>query len=217
MPAPDVTGREERQVKNVRHIILSDIGRLVIQQGDTETLQVESDRQMLPHITSVMNGDKLELSMSRSWSERIANSFTLRHVTYFLTVKNLESVSLQGISNLELFGVSGKTLEISTRGHISVKIDEIDVRKLTCKFHWATNALVSGNAVQQDVTLSGTTKYRAGNLVSQQGSFNISDKSQAEVNVEKKIVVQTSGEGFLQYKGNPKVVTKGKGGGAQQV
>lgn len=216
MPTSEFTPREDRPVKNVRHVVLSDIGRLVVRQGEIESLQVESDRQMLPNISTVMNGDTLELGMSRSWSERIANSFTLRHVTYHLTVRNLESIDLKGISNLEVSGLESKTLEVSTRGHISVKMDHIKVRKLVCKFHWATNALVSGEAAQQEVTLSGSSKYRAGNLVSQQGSFSLSDTAKAEVNVEKKIVVETSGEGFLQYKGSPKIVNKGKGPNAQK-
>ena len=216
MPTAELTKRESRPVKNVRHVALSDIGRLVIHQGDTESLQVESDRQMLPNVSSIMNGDTLELGMSRSWSERIANSFTLRHVSYHLTVKNLESVDLKGISNLEMTGVRAKTLEISTRGHISVKLDNIDVRKLVGKFHWATSVLASGEVVQREIALSGSSKYRAANLTSQQGSFNISDTAQAEVNVEKKIVVDTSGEGFLQFKGDPKVVNKGKGPNAQK-
>lgn len=211
-----LTPRENRPVKNIRSVVLRDIGRLVIRQGDVEFLQVESDLQMLPNVSSEMNGDVLELGMSRSWSERIANSFTLRHVTYHLTVKQLESVELQGISNLEIIGLTSKNLEISTRGHISVKMDEINVRKLVCKFHWATNALLSGEVVQQEVTLSGSSKYRAANLVSQQGLFILSDTAQAEVNVEKKIMVETSGEAFLNYHGDPKVFTRGKGGGAQK-
>jgi hypothetical protein len=216
MPTAEFTPREERPVKNVRHVILSDIGRLVVHQGDTESLQVESEREMLPHITTVMNGDTLELGMSRSWSERIANSFTLRHVNYHLTVKNLESVDMQGISNLDMVGITGKSLEVSTRGHISVKLENINVRKLIGKLHWATNALVSGEATQQEILLTGSSKYRASNLLSQQGAFNLSDTATAEVNVENKIVVETSGEAFMQYKGNPKVVTKGKGGGIQK-
>ena len=216
MPTAPLTPREDRPVKNVRSVVLRDIGRLVIRQGDTESLQVESDRQMLPNVSSVMNGNTLELGMSRSWSERIANSFTLRHVTYHLTVKQLDSVDLQGISNLEISGLNSKSLEVSTRGHISVKMDNIDVRKLTCKFHWATNALVSGTAVQQEITLSGSSKYRAQNLVSQQGNLNLSDTAQAEVNVEKRLIVETSGEAFLQYHGDPKVISRGKGGGAEK-
>lgn len=216
MPTAEFAPREDRPVKNVRHVVLSDIGRLIVHQGNADSLQVESDLQMLPNISTVMNGDTLELGMSRSWSERIANSFTLRHVSYHLTVKNLESVDLQGISNLEMVGITGKSLEVTTRGHISVKLEDIHVRKLICKFHWATNALVSGEAVQQDITLTGSSKFRAANLLSQQGSYNISDTATAEVNVENKIVVETNGEAFMQYKGNPKVVTKGKGGGIQK-
>jgi hypothetical protein len=215
MPTTEMTPREERSVKNVRHVILRDIGRLIVHQGDTDSLLVESESEMLPNITTVMNGDTLELGMSRSWSERIANSFTLRHVNYHLTVKNFESVDLQGISNLEMVGITGKSLEIATRGHISVKLENINVRKLIGKFHWATNTLVSGEAVQQEILLTGSSKYRASNLLSQQGAFVISDTATADVNVEKKIMVETSGEGFMQYKGNPKVITKGKGGGVQ--
>ena len=211
MPTAELVHREERPVKNVRHVILSDIGRLVIQQGSEEVLIVESDRQMLPNVSSIMENDTLTLGMSRSWSERIANSFTLRHVGYHLTVKNLETVELSGISNLELSGVEGKSLEISTRGRISVKIEAINVRKFTGKFHWATNVLVSGEAVQQDIILSGSSKYNAANLVSQQGTFNLSDTAKAEVNVEKKLVVVTTGEAFLQYKGSPRIISKERG------
>jgi hypothetical protein len=69
---------------------------------------------------------------------------------------------------------------------------------------------VSGSAVQQEIVLSGSSKYRALDLASQQASFLLSDKSIAEVQVENKIVVESSGESFLQYKGNPRLVTKNR-------
>lgn len=216
MPTTEFSSREDRTVKNVHHVVLSDIGRVVIRQGDTESLQVEADRETLPNISSVMEGDTLVLGMSRSWNERIANSFTLHQVAYHLTVTDLESIELKGISNLEMYGVQGKTLEITTLGHISVKVEAINVLQLVCKFQWATTALMSGEVTQQEVTLSGSSKYRASKLLSQQATFNLSDKATAEVNVEKKLVAVTSGDSSLQYSGSPKVVNKGSGGSIQK-
>jgi hypothetical protein len=210
MPTSDLEQQEYRPVKNVRHVVMNDIGRLVVSQANEESLMVESDRHMLPNIQTEMVGDCLELGMSRSWSERIANSFTLRHVTYYLTIRELESIELKGISNLEMGPYQGKMLEVSTRGHISVKIEELAVKKFSGRFHWSSNVTVSGSAVQQEIVLSGSSKYRALDLASQQASFLLSDKSIAEVQVENKIVVESSGESFLQYKGNPRLVTKNR-------
>lgn len=210
MPTSDLAQKEYRPVKNVRHVVMNDIGRLVVRQGSEESLLVESDRHMLPNIQTEMVGTRLALGMSRSWSERIANSFTLRHVTYYLTIQELDSIELKGVSGLEIHGYQGEMLEIITRGHITVKIDGLAVKKFNGCFHWSSNVTVSGSTVQQEIVLSGSSKYRAFDLSSQQAGCVLSDRSIAEVQVENKLVVDSSGESFLQFKGNPRLVTKNR-------
>ena len=168
--------RESREIGKFHSIVLNDIGRLVIQQGDDFALEVEADREMLENVQTEVKNGRLELGMSRSWGERVANSFTLRHIAYYVTVKDLKMIELKGIANLELGEYSGKMLEISTRGHCSVKVDSLDVKKFIGKFHWATTVLISGKADEQHIVLSGSSKYRAANLTTEQGAFSLSDR-----------------------------------------
>jgi len=198
--------RESRNIGKFHSIVLNDLGRLVIQQGKETALEVEADREMLSNVQTVVKNGRLELGMSRTWSERVANSFTLRHIAYYITVKDIKSIELKGISNLELGAYKGKTLEISTRGHCSLKIDSLEVKKFTGKFHWSTTVLVSGTVDEQHITMSGSSKYRAAHLKSGQGSFSLSDKCQAEVTVDQKLVLESSGDSVLQYHGSPKVI-----------
>ncbi|NSW53957.1 MAG: DUF2807 domain-containing protein [Anaerolineae bacterium] len=198
--------RESRPIEGVSAVVLKDIGRLVIRQGAQEALEVEADSQMLPNVQTELVNGVLELGMSRSWSERVANSFTLRHVAYYLTVKDLKSIDLKGISNLEIHDFSGSELVITTRGHIGVKIDGIDLQNLVGKFHWSTTVHVSGRARNQEIFLSGSSKYNAANLETEQTTLTLSDKSQADVTVSGKLSVQSSEESYVQYHGDPQVM-----------
>ena len=198
--------RESRPIQGVRAVLLKDIGRLIITQGDAEWLEVEADEQMLPNVQTEVVDGVLELGMSRSWGERVANSFTLRHIAYYLTVKDLESIELKGIGNLEINHFSGSQLTITARGHIGIKADTLELQKLTGKFHWATTVHVSGVADDQEIFLSGSSKYHAANLTTRQATLTLSDKTQADVTVSDKLAIQSSEESYLQYHGNPQVL-----------
>ena len=199
------TDREQRPVSGFRAVVLNDFGRLIITQGDEESLIVETDSQMLPNVQSEVVNGKLELGMNRSWSERVANSFTLRHVAYHVTVKQLESVEIKGIANLEMHHYTGDQLEIISRGHINIRIDTLQLNKLTGSFHWASTVSISGSAQEQHITLSGTSKYSAGNFISQIGTLTLLDESHAEVQVEQSLAIERSGDASVQYHSNPRL------------
>lgn len=199
------TDREQRPVSGIRAVVLNDFGRLLITQGEEESLIVETDAQMLPNVQSEVIDGRLELGMNRSWSERVANSFTLRHVAYHLTVRQLESIELKGIANLEMHNYTGGKLEITSRGHITIRIDRLQLEKLTGSFHWASTVSISGSVREQEITLSGTSKYSAGNLVSQRAALSLLDESHAEMQVEQSLAIERSGDASVQYHGNPQI------------
>ncbi|MBN2046451.1 MAG: DUF2807 domain-containing protein [Anaerolineaceae bacterium] len=199
------SNKERRELKGIQQVVLKDLGKLTIRQGNEESLLIEADEEMLPHIQSILVNGVLELGISRRWTERVANSFTLRHIGYQLTVRDLDRIELSGISNLDLRGFTTHQLELVTRGHIRVKLEDLHLKKLVGRFYWSSRLELSGEIDEQVIEMSGTSRLEASDVVSQTGSYELGDSSQATVRVEKKIDLRAKNQSVFQYFGAAKV------------
>ena len=70
------TVRQERSIQGVDEIKLSGVGKLILKQGESESLVIEADENILPHIVSQVEGDTLSIhpedhALLRSKSEII--------------------------------------------------------------------------------------------------------------------------------------------------
>ena len=64
---------EKREVSNFNHVVLQDIGHLIITQGENETLTVEADEDLLAKIITEVRGEKLYLSLGKDWLDRLTS------------------------------------------------------------------------------------------------------------------------------------------------
>jgi hypothetical protein len=61
---------------------------------------------------------------------------------------------------------------------------------------------------EQDITLTGTSQYKAGTLTSTKAAIRISGIGNAELEVHDVLNVAISGMGTLHYRGHPRQVNK---------
>lgn len=178
-----VVENETRQVSNFDKVAFTGIGTLTIKLGDEETLEIEAEDNILPHIKTQVRDGRLEISFdSERWENLIRPTKPIR---YFLTVRSLEEVNLSGLGDIRLEGVDTDRLVLTLSG--------------------AGRIEASGDVAEQEINVTGAGAYEGGDLRSERSSVNLSGAGSATVWATEFLNVNISGLGQVRYYGDPEV------------
>src|SRR5262245_59068665 len=118
---------ETRPVSDFKAITLSGSGRLVVEQGEAESLTITADDNLLPLLTSEVKDGQLALGVKKGSSIR-----TSKEIVYKVTARSLEEVNVSGSGSVELKGLKGEQLrfELSGSGGLTAagEVDRFDLR-----------------------------------------------------------------------------------------
>ena len=179
---------QSRQVSGFTSVELTGVGELSIDQTGTESLTVSAEDNLLPLLTSKVEGDTLILG--KKPNNRIV---TTKPITYTLTMKDITglAVSGSGTINAPKLSTDALRIEISGSGVITT----------------------AGNADDQSLEISGSGRYLADGLTSKTTTAEISGSGTANVVASNALDVKISGSGTLTYSGNPQVTQTVSGSG----
>ncbi|MFZ1114287.1 MAG: head GIN domain-containing protein [Propionibacteriaceae bacterium] len=176
------------QVSGFASVELAGVGELSIDQTGTESLTVSAEDNLLPLLTSEVEGDTLILG--KKPNTRIV---TTKPITYTLTMKDITglAVSGSGTINAPKLTTAALRIEISGSGMITT----------------------AGNTDDQNLEISGSGHYLADGLTSKTTTAEISGSGTANVVASDALDVKISGSGTLTYSGNPPLTQTVSGSG----
>ena len=197
-------------VSGFNRIRVETFGEVIIKQGDEESLSIEAPRDYLRYITTEVDDETLVISTRRGFL-----GGPIYKVTYTITVKDLEEVSLSGAGAVKIFELVGDHFEVNLTGAGSVEIDELAADSLEVNLASAGAIVIAGEADSQKVDISGVGSYEAGDLRSNDAEILLTGAGSAVVWVEDSLDVTVSGVGSVSYFGeNPKVTQNVSGVGS---
>jgi putative autotransporter adhesin-like protein len=179
---------QSRQVGGFTRVELTGVGELSVDQTGTESLTVSAEDNLLPLLTSKIEGDTLILG--KKPNTRIV---TTKPITYTLTMKDITglAVSGSGTINAPKLTTAALRIDISGSGVITT----------------------AGNADDQSLEISGSGRYLADGLTSKTATAEISGSGTASVVASDALDVKISGSGMLTYTGNPQISQTVSGSG----
>jgi hypothetical protein len=179
---------QSRQVSGFTSVELTGVGELSIDQTGTESLTVSAEDNLLPLLTSEVEGDTLILG--KKPNTRIV---TTKPITYTLTMKDITglAVSGSGTINAPKLTTAALRIEISGSGVITT----------------------AGNVDDQSLEISGSGRYLADGLTSKTTTAEISGSGTGNVVASNALDVKISGSGTLTYSGKPQVSQTVSGSG----
>lgn len=205
------SGKVVNQTKatvGVNQVSLDGIGTLIIQQGDNESLTVEAEDNVLPHIQSNINGNKLEIKYDSN------TPAPTKDVKFYLTVKDLNSVSLSGAGKVETRGLKTNSLTLSINGAGNGNMTGLDINKLTVNISGAGKLFMVGKSTDQTVTISGAGEYSARDLQSTTTTLTINGAGKGTINASNILNAIINGSGEINYLGSPQVNQQINGAGS---
>ena len=191
----------EEEVSGFNRIRIETFGEFIIQQGNQESLSIEAPRDYLRYVTTEVENNELIISTRRGFF-----GTPIERVTFTLTVKDLNKVSLSGAGAIKIFKLDTDDLEVDLTGAGSVEIDHLSADNLDINLTSAGAIVVAGEVDNQQVNISGVGSYEAGDLRSNNTNILLTGAGSAVVWAEGSLDVNVTGVGSISYFGeNPQV------------
>lgn len=171
---------ESRDVKDFTRIEFVGIGKLRIEQSDTESLSIRTDDNLMEHIATTVENGTLKLHTKND-----VNLNPSSEITYTLLVKKLERVGVSGGAEMDATGIHTESMTLAVSGAGDMKI--------------------TGDTVDLKIAISGAGKLSAEGFPSKSATVSISGAGHAVVAVSERLDVDVSGAGHVEYVGDPKV------------
>jgi len=190
---------QTKDVKGVNQVSLNGIGTIVLEQGDQESLTIEAEDNILPHIQSKVDGDKLSISYDTNTPS------PTKDVKFYLTVKDMNSISISGAGKIQSNGFNTQTMTISMDGAGAGNMAGLNLEKLTVNLAGAGKMVLTGKVTEQTVVIAGAGDYQAKDLESETATITINGAGKGTVKVSKVLNAIINGAGEMNYLGNPEV------------
>ena len=196
--------RQTQEIKNFKAIAAAGPIDVIVTLGNTESLRLEGDEDVLATIVTEVKGDVLIIRPKTSWKSW-DSMYKNKKITAYVSAKTLKSLTMSGSGTLkvnELLKGQSLTTTLSGSGSINVKIE---VANYTGIISGSGNLNISGNTIDADVNISGSGSFGKKDFYTQELDAKISGSGSVYASVQSKIDAVISGSGNVNYLGNPKV------------
>ncbi len=212
---------ESREVSGITGVELATIGTLHIETGETESLLVEAEDNLLEHIQTGVRGGTLEIGTPND-----VNLRTTQPVNYYLTVTGLDTIRISSSGDIEAPDLEAERFSviISSSGDLQMRDLEADIlsvdinssgdmimgtlhaNTLDVDINSSGHLNIAGGQVEtQNVIISSSGDYDARDLESDEAEVRISSNGSATIRVNDHLKANLSSSGDLYYIGSPTV------------
>ncbi len=202
---------QERQVSNFHQVDLSGIGDIILTQGDQEALTIDAEDNLMPLLRSDVQNGTLFLGLKDTTGRQ--NIMPTKPITFKLSVKNLDGVSISGSGSLQADSLKSTNLDLHASGSGKFIIHSLTADSLNTTISGSGDGEMAGEVKDQSITLSGSGNYQAGDLKSETCRITISGAGKMTVWATNTLDVRISGSGDVSYYGNPTLTKDISGSG----
>ena len=191
---------ETREVSGFSRVTLAGFGNLYIERGETESLRIEAEDNLIDYITAEVRGDELEIG----WQKGIM-PITTKSINYYLTVKELDTITLDGAGSIEAPDMRADTFRVVVNGAGDFDLKNLDADTFEVDLSGAGNVKVSGQVRKQVIAVNALGGYEADDLDSETATVKINGAGSATVRVSESLDAEINGAGSVHYYGSPSV------------
>jgi hypothetical protein len=200
---------EKRQVGSFEAISAGGAFEVELQQGDVQSVTVESDDNIMPYIETKVSGNELKISNKRN------SNFNNGHYKVFVTVPELNKIECSGAANVKAKGLlkNNSSITIKTSGAADI-VAEVDAPEIIVKASGAGNIKLSGRTKNYTAVSSGSADIKTINLQSENTDVTVSGAGNAHVHASVSLKAEASGAGSIFYTGSARVDQRVSGAGS---
>ncbi len=202
-------GHLEKTLTVSDKILLSGEYDLEIVQGNTKSIQVIADENILPYIILDEKENRLAIRTKDGFDISPSNTVHL-----ILTTDKLSELNVNGSADVTspsiLTGADYLKLEIVGSGNITLQVNTPSVN---AHIAGTGDMKLSGETKELKIMIDGQGNFKAKELKAESVSVIINGTGEASVFASTKLDIHISGSGDVSYLGNPQVTQHIAGSG----
>jgi hypothetical protein len=185
-------------------------GSLELRIGNTESVTIETDDNLLPLIETVIENGNLKIRPSKR-----SLDIDGRHLKIVVQAKGVDQLTLGGSGSIDADALRGPKVMIDLGGSGSIKLRGVDSDALTVVLGGSGDLKVAGGATKKlSLSIAGSGDVDLGKLQSADASVNIAGSGEATISVRDNLNVTIAGSGDVNYYGDPRVSKTSIGSGS---
>jgi hypothetical protein len=201
---------ESRTVPEFTGVVIAGEGSVVLVQADQPSLILRTDDNLVPLVTTDVRDGTLYIDRV----DGVSDIDPTAGVRLEIAAPDIRLVGITGAGSIEVDGLVAEELSILMDGAGSMNLAAIEATTLVVNGSGAGLMTVAGTVVTQEVFVSGTVGYQAGDLASDSAIVETNSVSNVVVWAADSLEYLVRGLGNLAYYGNPAVTSEVTGAGA---
>jgi predicted small secreted protein len=221
---------ETRQVSGFNRVALHGMGEVILTQGESESLEIEADDNIIPYIATYVTGDTLHIGFR---SDMAMSVWPTRPIKFYLTMKDVSGLTVSGSGGIQADQISSSDLALRVSGSGDMRIgqlktgyldniisgsgdiviDDLQTDLVDTTISGSGECYLNGQAETQKLRVSGSGGYQAFDLESQTLQVGVSGSGSVNVWVTDALDAQVVGSGDVNYYGSPAVTMNVSGSG----
>lgn len=194
---------ETREIGRFDAIELNGLGEIIVELGEEESLRVEAEENLLPHLETYTSGSRLVIEV-----EEDINIQPTEPVRFYITAVSLEGVDVSGLGDVQLPEVEADRFAVSISGLGDIEFAGLNAEYFIVDLSGLGDLTIQdGEVFSQEIHISGGGSYTAGSVESSEVEVDVSGVGSATVRVSDTLKVSISGSGNVNYYGSPDVET----------
>lgn len=200
---------ENRNVSGFNSIQNSGSFHVFVKIGNTESLKLEGDPEVLQNVETVVEHGALKIRMKKN-----LNWFSVNkgHVSVYITAKQLVGLSQSGSGKIDVSNtINSSELDTKVSGSGSISCTA-KVNNFAAAISGSGQIDIQGSAESNDIKISGSGKFNGAKLTANSTNVNISGSGDAYVFTNQELNAKISGSGSVRYAGSVKSVNASTSG-----
>lgn len=185
--------REVREVENFSKISFGFPGKLYLQQGSPQKVELQGDPDVLEEVETEVEGGRLKIGKEGKWFNWDDND----RITVYITVPNIEAVSVSGSGDvIGQSKIRTNDLEVNVSGSGSLSLDVEARGEVDAKVSGSGDMVLKGHFESIDGDVSGSGKVVLDAMIDDEADFGISGSGKIEARGQAEVVkANISGSG----------------------
>ena len=195
---------EDREVSSFSEISLRVPGKLHIEQGDKQSVEIVAKSSTLEELITEVKGRELIIRFAAK--NYIWKDFNPGKIEIFVTVPDIDKLSVSGSGDILNDGpIKSRILDLSVSGSGDILLDDLSSERVKIMISGSGDVSLAGDDEADDlsVNISGSGDYKGLGFKVKDVNVKIAGSGNAGVHAEKHLNVRVAGSGDVTYKGNP--------------
>jgi len=208
----DGNGNVKRQTRDVGHfsgVAMALAGRVEVRRGERDGVVVEADDNLLGLIETAVEDGTLQIRT------RHAVSLRTRSLRVFVTVRQLERLSLAGSGDIDVDRMDGARVQFDIGGTGAIRVGKVDAERVVVGVGGSGNLRVDGGAARTvSLSIGGSGDIDLARVRAESANVTIAGSGDATVWARDSLSTTVMGSGSIAYYGDPRVAKSMMGSGS---